>query len=140
MILLDTSVLFRVFRRRRMGPAERQVQAVVAKLMTGDIPLGLPAIVLQEVLSGVRSERQFADLERRLLASFGIVHSSTRDHVEAARLRNKCLAAGVSPSGPDCLIAVTAIAGDHELFAMDDDFRALARQAPLKLFRAKGVE
>ena len=94
---------------------------------------------VQKVLSGVRSEKQFADLERRLLASFGIVHSGTRDHIEAARLRNKCLAAGVSPSGPDCLIAVLAIAGDHELFAMDEDFRVLARQAPLKLFRAKGV-
>lgn len=139
MILLDTSVLSRVFRRRRMGPNERHVQAVVEELMTGDIPLGLPAIVLQEVLSGVRSQKQFADLERRLLASFGIVHSSTRDHIEAARLRNKCLAAGVAPSGPDCLIAVSAIAGDHELFTMDEDFRALAKHAPLRLLRPRGL-
>jgi predicted nucleic acid-binding protein len=138
-ILLDTSVLSRVFRRKRAGPEERQVQAMVAELMTGDMPLGLPAVVLQEVLSGVRSEKQFADLERRLLASFSIVHSGTRDHIDAARLRNKCLAAGASPSGPDCLIAVAAISGDHELFAMDDDFRVLARHAPLRLFRAKGV-
>jgi predicted nucleic acid-binding protein len=122
-----------------MGPEERHVQAVVEELMTADIPLGLPAIVLQEVLTGVRSEKQFADLERRLLASFSIVHSGTRDHIDAARLKNKCLAAGVTPSGPDCLIAVLAIAGDHELFAMDEDFRGLARQAPLKLFRARGV-
>ena len=64
MILLDTSVLSRVFRRRRMGPEEQRLQAVVEELMSGDVPLGLPGIVLQEVLSGVRKEKQFADLER----------------------------------------------------------------------------
>lgn len=139
MILLDTSVLSRVFRRKRTGPEERHVQGVVEELMAGGIPLGLPGIVLQEVLSGVRSEKQFADLERRLLASFRIVNPGTREHVEAARLRNKCLSAGVGASGPDCLIAVLAIAGNHELFTMDEDFHALARHAPLKLFRARGV-
>ena len=139
MILLDTSVLSRVFRRRRMGPAERHVQEVFEELMAGDRPLGLPGVVLQEVLSGVRNEKQFADLERRLLASFSIVNPGTRDHIEAARLRNKCLAVGLAASGPDCLVASLAIAGNHELFAMDDDFRGLARHAPLKLFRARGV-
>jgi len=138
-ILLDTSVLSRVFRRRRMGPEERRVQAVVEDLMSGEVPLGIPGIVLQEVLSGVRSPKQFAELERRLLASFRIVNPSTRDHVEAARLTNGCLAAGLSASGPDCLIAVLAIAGGHELFAMDEDFRSLARHAPLKLFKVRGV-
>lgn len=139
MILLDTSVLSRVFRRRRMGPEEQRLQAVVEELMSGDVPLGLPGIVLQEVLGGVRKEKQFADLERRLLSSFSIVHPGTRDHIEAARLTNRCLAFGLTASGPDCLIAVLAISGDHELFALDDDFRGLAKHAPLKLFRARGV-
>lgn len=137
MILFDTSVLSRVFRRRRMGPEEQHVQAVVEELMAGDVPLGLPGVVLQEVLSGVQSEKQFADLERRLLASFSVLNPGTRDHVEAARLRNKCLAMGLAASGPDCLIASLAIAGNHELFAMDEDFRNLARHAPLKLFRVE---
>jgi predicted nucleic acid-binding protein len=122
-----------------MRPEERHLKAVVEDLMAGELPLGLPGIVLQEVLSGVRNEKQFADLEQRLLASFSIVNPGTRDHIEAARLTNKCLASGLAASGPDCLIAVLAIAGDHELFAMDEDFRALAKHAPLKLFRVRGV-
>jgi len=32
------------------------------------------------------------------------------------------------------LIAVTSIAGDHELFTADSDFEAIAKHAPLKLF------
>ncbi len=90
--------------------------------------------MLQEVLSGIRAEKQFADLEGKLLASFRIVNPGTQDHVEAARLTNRCLAAGLSPSGPDCLIAMLAIAGGHELFAIDADYRAIAQHAPLKLF------
>ena len=139
MILLDTSVLSRVFRRRRKGAEERRVQAIVDELMAGEVPLGLPGTVLQEVLSGVRSQEQFDELERRLVDSFVIVNPGTRHHVEAARLTNSCLAAGLSASGPDCLIAVLAIDGDHELFTMDEDFRAIARHAPLELFTAGRV-
>jgi predicted nucleic acid-binding protein len=138
-ILLDTSVLSRAFRRRSPGAEERRVRAVVEELLDGETALGLPGIVLQEVLTGIRSESQFAGLEERLVASFSIVSAGAADHVQAARLANRCQAAGLSASGPDCLIAVLAIAGSHQLFAMDDDFRAIAKQAPLKLFEPKGV-
>lgn len=136
MILLDTSVLSRVFRRGRPGPEERRLHAVVADLMSDDRPLGLPGIVLQEVLSGIRSESQFDTLEQRLLTSFSILNPGTTEHVQAARLRNKCLSKGLSVSGADCLIAAVTIAGGHELFAADDDFRAIARHSTLELFEA----
>lgn len=139
MILLDTSVLSRVFRRRRTGPEERRLQDAVEGLMVGDAPLGLPGVVLQEVLTGIRSVKQFADLERRLIASFSIVHPSTEDYVAAARLRNTCLASGLNVSGTDCLIAALAVAGSHELFAADSHFPAIAKHAPLKLYKVEGV-
>jgi predicted nucleic acid-binding protein len=133
-ILLDTSVLSRVFRRRAAGDHEKRLQAIFAELAASETPLGLPGVALQEVLSGIRSERQFAELEQRLRSSFEILNAGTQDHVEAARLKNRCLAKGVTVSGPDCLIATLAIRGEHRLFAIDDDFRAMARHAPLKLF------
>ena len=134
MILLDTSVLSRVFRRRRSGPKEIRLQHILEGLMAGDALLGIPGIVLQEVLSGIRVEKQFGELEKRLLAAFTIVLPTTEDYIEAARLRNRCLAKGLSASGPDCLIAVMVISGGHELFAADADFEAISKHAPLKLF------
>lgn len=139
MILLDTSILSRVFRRSRKGPQERRLQAVVEELMAGDLALGLPGIVLQEILSGIRSEKQFGDLKRRLLASFSILNAETRHHLEAARLRNTCLARGLTVSGPDCLIAAQAIDGHHELFAVDQDFEDLAGHVPLRLYKWSGA-
>lgn len=77
------------------------------------------------------------NLERRLRSAFTIVPATAQHHVEAARLRNKCLTAGLNVSGPDCLIAVLAIAGEHQLFALDEDFQAIARHTPLELYRPK---
>ena len=122
-----------------MGPAERHFKSTVEELMAGEAPLGLPGIVLQEVLSGIRTQRQFADLERRLLSSFTVVTPGTSDYIEAAKLHNKCLAAGLNASGPDCLIATLAIAGSHELFAVDEDVQGISKHSPLELFEAADV-
>jgi predicted nucleic acid-binding protein len=134
-ILFDTSVLSRVFRRRRPGAEERRLQAVFEELMASDVPLGLPGIVLQEVLSGIRSHRQFSDLRAKLLAAFAIVLEGVPEHVEAARVKNACLGKGLNVSGIDCLVAACAITGNHELYAVDEDFEAIAMHAPLRLFR-----
>ncbi len=139
MILFDTSVLSRVFRRKRPGTEERRLQVVFEELMASDVPLGLPGIVLQEVLSGIRSPRQFSDLTTKLLAAFAILPAGVSEYVEAARLKNAGLGKGLSVSGIDCLIAACAITGNHELFAIDEDFEAIARYAPLRLFRAHHV-
>ena len=134
MILIDTSVLSRVFRRRHPGDAERRLRAVFEDLMAGDAALGLPGIVLQEVLSGIRSRRQFEDLRTKLLGAFVVVPEGMREHVEAARIRNICLGKGLNVTGVDCLIAACAVVGGHELFAIDDDVDSIAKQVPLKMF------
>jgi len=138
-ILFETSVLSCVLRRRHPGPAERRLRAVFDELMASDDPLCLPGIVLQEVLSGVRSERQFAELSGRVLAAFSILPEGVSEHVEAARVRNVCLAKGLNVSGVDCLIAACAITGGHQLFTVDEDFEAIAKHTPLKLYRGHDV-
>jgi predicted nucleic acid-binding protein len=136
---MNTSVLWRVFRRRRPGAEERYLQSVVKELKESEASLGLPGIVLQEVLSGIPSEKQSADLTTKLLAAFSIVPATTQDHVDAARLRSRCARKGLNASRVDCLIAASAIAGDHILFARDEDFEAISEHAPLKLFGQQDV-
>ena len=139
MILFDTSVLSRVFRRRRPGAEERRLQVLFEGLMVSDTPLGLPGIVLQEVLSGITSQKQFVDLRGKLLAGFTVMPASAQDHLEAARLKNACIGKGLNVSGIDCLIAARTIAGGHELFAVGGDFVEIAKHSPLKLFRETDV-
>lgn len=139
MILIDTSVLSRVFRRMQPGPAELALRSTVERLLASDSTLGLPGVVLQEVLSGIRSSKQFASLAQRLTGGFVIVHPTTADCIGAARLRNQCLAKGLNASGPDCLIATLAIVGRHQLFALDDDFVKIAALSNLKLLAVEDV-
>ena len=139
MILLDTSVLSRIFRRRRPGPAERDVHAAFQTLLSSDQPVGLPGIVLQEVLSGLKSEKQLLELRMKLLAAFAIVPATVDDHVQAARLKNGCIARGMNVSSIDCLIAASAIAGGHALFSIDQDFEAISRHSELKLVREQDL-
>ena len=134
MILFDTSVLSRVFRRSKPGSAETDLRLKVDALLREDVPLGIIGLVLQELLTGIRLEKQFEELQSRLLGSFEIIHPNTDHYVEAARLQNKCLAKGFNISGPDCLIAIVTIRENHELFAVDKDFLTIAKMAPLKLY------
>lgn len=136
MILLDTSVLSRTLRRRRPGPEERALAVFLNELLESDVAVGLPGIVVQEVLSGIRDDSWFAELEDRL-RHFPVLPALHADHVEAARLCNRCLARGVTTSPVDCLIASVTIAGGHELFTLDNDFRQIAKHAPLKLLAYK---
>jgi hypothetical protein len=108
---------------------------VFDEMMASDVPLGLPGVVLQEVLSGIRSHRQFSELTAKLLAAFTVVPEGIPEHLEAARVKNVCLGQGLNVSGVDCLIAACTITGNHELFAVDEDFEAIARHMPLRLFR-----
>jgi hypothetical protein len=132
-ILIDTSVLSRVFRRARPGPQELRLRATVEELMASDTELGLPGVVVQEVLSGVKTDAQFAELHHRLVSAFTIVHAVTDHYVDAARLKNTCLRKGVNVSGPDCLIATLAMAHKAELVALDDDFTSIAKHSTLRL-------
>jgi hypothetical protein len=137
-ILIDTSILSRLFRRRRPGVEEQRLKEAFTRLMSGDEPLGIPAIVLQEALSGLKSRQQFVLLREQLLGAFTILPATLEDHLEAARLKNECLAHGVNVSGIDCLIAAICINGRHSLFTLDDDFKGIARHAPLRLFTPRG--
>jgi len=137
--LFDTSVLSRVFRRKGAGTEERRLQAVFQDLMASEDPLGMPGIVLQETLSGIRSQRQFSDLSAKLLAAFTVLPEGLPEHLEGARVKNACLSKGLNVSGVDCLIAACAIVGNHQLFAVDDDFEAMAKHVPLRLFKDHDV-
>jgi predicted nucleic acid-binding protein len=130
-IVLDTSVLSLAFRRR----AEHAVPTVTRlhRLVEQDAPLRIPGIVVQELLSGVRSDADFIRLSG-LLAPFGTLLARLDDHLAAAQISNSCRRRGISPSAVDCLIAAQAIGVDGALFTTDDDFVKLRRHCGLRLF------
>ena len=133
MILVDTSVLSLAFRRRRSAsigehPAARQLRALVEE----DEDVRLPGVVFQEILSGLRSERDFEVL-RAAVAGFPLVLADGADHEAAGRLANQCRRAGVAATTVDCLIASQAIRRGARLFTTDADFSAMKKVSDLTL-------
>ncbi len=132
MIVLDTSVLSAVYRRRQVSsPAPRVVRRFI-ELVESDAPLAIPGVVLQEILSVVKLETEFQKLDD-LLSGFPLLLASRQTHVRAAQVRNLCRAGGVAAATVDCLITAHVLLGEAELMTLDEDFVRIARHTELRL-------
>lgn len=126
MILLDTSVVSAVLRRRRKGAPEDALAARLAALLQGDQQVGLPGIVLQEVLSGIAERSQHETLMARLREGFPLILATEGDHLLGSDLANLAARKGIALATPDALIAAQAINRHAALFTTDIDFARLA--------------
>jgi predicted nucleic acid-binding protein len=133
MIILDTSLLSVVFRRRRQGAKEVRVQEVYRGLVAGERSLAVPGIVCQELLSGARDDEMLRRLDL-LLLGFPLLLATRQDHALAAHIRNGCRRVGVAVGSVDCLIAAHAVAHGASLFTLDQDFTRMAPHCGLKLY------
>jgi predicted nucleic acid-binding protein len=134
LILVDTSVLSLAFRRREKANPELSVVRLLRKLIEENIPIAVPGIVLQELLSGVRTEAEFRRLHD-LMEGFPLILATRDHHLRAARIANQCRSAGVAVSAVDCMIAAMAIIANSQLLSTDEDFARMASHCPLQLLR-----
>jgi hypothetical protein len=133
-ILVDTSVLSLAFRRRVKTSSEPPLVQRFRSLVEEDQPLAVPGIVLQELLSGVRTADEFERLED-LMEGFPLILAAREHHVAAARIANACRQAGITASTVDCLIAAMAIKTKSQLLTSDEDFERMAPYCGLQLLK-----
>jgi predicted nucleic acid-binding protein len=132
LILVDTSVLSLAFRRRENANPEPPHVRVLRDLIEKDAPIAIPGIVLQELLSGVRTESEFQRLQT-LMEGFPLILATREHHLNAAKIANQCRSAGAAVSAVDCLIAAMAIKTRSWLLTTDEDFVRIASHCPLQL-------
>jgi predicted nucleic acid-binding protein len=132
-ILLDASILSAAYRRNKRPAAPRAPVTVLGRMIRANFSLGVPGIVLQEVLAGVRSHSQFQQLKSHL-AAFPLLLATEADHVEAARITQACLVHKVLCSAAEALIAAQAVAAEARLFTLDRAYSAIAQHAGFQLF------
>jgi predicted nucleic acid-binding protein len=130
MILVDTSVIIDFLLRR-----QNEATAKCYRVLEQATPFGITACVMQEVLQGAKSERDFDVLHDYLSTQkFYAPLEHPGSYAEAARLFMKCSKKGLTVrSSVDCLIARVAI--EHDLYLLHNDrgFEAIAEVAPLKM-------
>lgn len=135
MILLDTSVLSHVFRRSK-GVSPSEVVSRFTSLVEQGLPLVIPGVAFQEILSGVRDQQQFDRLHETLVG-FPRILADERDHLEAARLMNLLRRRGITASSFDALIAAMTILRDGVLYTLDRDFESFSEFASLRLLDSR---
>lgn len=129
MIVVDTSVWADHFNGVTTPFSVRLGEAI-----DREEPIGMPPIILTEVLMGFRTERGFRRA-REILSALPILLLDAEGHVEAARLFRKLRAAGVTVRGAiDGIVAQTCLATDSTLVSPDSDFRHIARTTRLRLW------
>lgn len=133
MIAVDTSVLSLAMRRPIRGLyREAPAAARLRKAVEEGLPVVVPGVCLQELLSGVRTAQQFTRLAS-LMAPYPVLVATRADHVAAARIANACRAAGIAVGTVDALIAAIVVQHRARLLTTDGDFQRIALHCALAL-------
>ncbi len=117
MILVDSSVWIDAFGNRQTPQVAR------LKLLLGRVVLGIPDLVITEVLQGINGDREFEET-RQILSSFEVIAvGNSLIAVEAARNYRRLRGLGITVRKTiDTLIATRCIVDGHELLFSDRDF------------------
>lgn len=129
--LVDTSVWIEFFK----GTEIAEVAAFTA-LIEEDLVLVCP-VTVQEVLQGIKTDKQFEKIKLLLSALPKIAVDSYQIGVKAASLYRQLRKEGITPrSSNDVLIAAFAIYANVAILAIDRDFERIAAASELTLYRS----
>lgn len=131
-LVVDTSVWSLVLRRPRVDDSNIHVQAFRQHLESNN-RLFLTGNILQDLLEGLRSPKQFDQLVQ-LLEPFPLLELDRSTYITAARFRTLCRAKGVQASPVDFLIAAACTQHGYPLLTADQDFSRIARHCDLVVF------
>jgi hypothetical protein len=128
MVLVDSSVWIDYFRGVSSATAD-----ALDGMLGGSAGVATTGIVLQEVLQGTRSDRDY-QLYRARLARLPYLPAGRMTHRAAASLYRKLRARGVTVPSIDALIAAVCVDSGARLLTNDrTHFEAIARVSKLKL-------
>jgi len=129
-MIVDTTVWADYFNGVESRHSGRLDRALAEEEDVAILPL-----IIAEVLQGFRTETGFLKA-KDLLLGLPVLVPSLECHVEAARLFRRLRGRGITVRGTiDCIIAQTCLEHDAELLSRDTDFRRIADNTKLKLWR-----
>lgn len=131
MILVDTSILIDYLRDNENSAIQK-----FQHILDHNIPFGINSFIYQEVLQGVKSEKDFQEVKEYLdTQNFYSLKDEKDSFAAAAKIYFVCRKKGIIiQSTIDCLIIQTALENDLFLLHNDADFDRAAKIVGLKVF------
>ncbi len=131
-LFVDTSV-WSLALRRDSPSAVTEVQALIRAIEAGET-IVTTGLVLQEILQGFSGPKDRVEILDRFSA-VPLLVPDRDDHIHAADLRNRCRRAGIQIGTIDALLAQLCVRHDLAMLSTDNDFKHVASQCALKLWR-----
>ena len=129
MIIIDSSVWIPLLN----GSPRPKVERAKA-LIEGAEDIGVPGVVLEEVLRGLRTDSQFQRIRELLLTDFTYLEITQKMFLRSAEIYRTLRKRGKTiRSTADCLIAACALEEDASLLEDDADYHIIAEVVPLTL-------
>jgi len=132
-IIVDTSVWSLAMRREEASHSEHIKEL---RLLIEEFRVQMIGPVRQEILSGIRSKKQFDKL-KGYLKTFPDLPIITEDYEKAAEFLNLCRSKGLQGSNTDFLICSLCTRNNFPLFTMDNDFNLFSQYIPIKLHQIR---
>ena len=132
-VLVDTPIWSLALRRE--GSKDHDLVRELSDLIR-DVRVQIIGPIRQELLSGIKSQKQFESL-RSHLSAFPDIHLETTDYEKAAEFFNICRKNGIQGSNTDFLICSVAYLRDFEIFTTDNDFENFQHHIPIRLYQPK---
>lgn len=131
-VIVDTSVWSLALRRN--NPVKDLMTAKFARVISAGRVV-LPGIVRQEILSGIRDQSAYVQLQNKLRA-FPDFTLSVEDYETAAEFFNTCRRHGIQGANTDFLICAIAHRHDCLILTTDKDFDLFAQYIPVPLLNS----
>ena len=132
-IIVDTCVWSLALRRNE--PKSSSLVEELSELIS-EVRVQLIGPIRQELLSGIKSKKQFINLKKHLSA-FPDLPLLSNDFELAAEFYNLARGKGINGSNTDFLICSLAHAHNMSIFTTDKDFQLYASVLPIKLYEPR---
>ena len=133
-VIVDTCIWSVAFRK----PINKENKSIIEELteLIKEGRVVMLGLIRQELLSGVKSEKDFIKL-RDNLRGFDDYAMTKEDYELAAELYNKCRRKGIQGSNTDFLICSVAIRNGFSIFTVDNDFKIFSKYIKIKLHKER---
>jgi len=134
-VLIDTSVWSQALRRSSAQSSSAAQEGVVSELkeLIHDARIAMLGPVRQELLSGVKTQKQFETLQQ-ILSVFSDEPLRMEDYELAAKNFNQCRQGGVQGSNTDFLICAVSMSRGWPIYSLDRDFEQYQKHLALQLY------
>ena len=130
-LIVDTSVWSLFLRRKELNEDDVYVKKLKYYVDNQDC-IHLIGNILQEILDGIKQEKQF-NLLIEYFKPFPLIDFERNDFIFAANLKNICRKKGIQASSIDFLITSVCINRNYPLLSSDKDFIHIAKNCNLIL-------